>query len=84
MQVMQHGWEVPGAQQVQAKKMVAKFKNLRRVLRLWHSQLPNMVKTIQNNKLVLLFLDILEEFRDISLQEWNFKGLVQQHIEHLL
>jgi hypothetical protein len=42
------------------------------------------VKTIQNSKMVLLFLDILEEFRNLSLQEWNFKSLVQQHIEHLL
>jgi hypothetical protein len=41
------------------------------------------VKAIQNSKLVLLFLDILEEFWDLSLQEWNFRSLVQQHIENL-
>jgi hypothetical protein len=64
--------------------MVARFKNLRRVLRLWHSQLSNPVKAIQNSKLVLLFLDILEELRDLSPQEWNFRSLVQKHIENLL
>jgi hypothetical protein len=57
---------------------------LRRVLRLWHSQLPNPVKAIQNSKLVLLFLDILEELKDLSPQEWNFRSLVQKHIENLL
>jgi hypothetical protein len=57
--------------------MAAKLKNLRRVLMLWHSQFRNMVKAIKNRKLVLLFLDILEEFRDLSLQEWNFRSLVQ-------
>jgi hypothetical protein len=47
-----------------AKKITAKFKDLRRVLRAWHSQLSNLTATITNTKNVLMFLDILEEFRD--------------------
>jgi hypothetical protein len=64
MQVMQYGWTVPVAHLDKAKKLMAKFKNLRRVLRVWHSKLSNLAATITSNKLVLQFLDILEEFRD--------------------
>jgi hypothetical protein len=66
MQVMQHGWTTPSpftASSVDpAKSLVAKFKNLSRVLRLWYSQLTNLSKTIESNKLMLQFLDAMEEF----------------------
>jgi hypothetical protein len=29
--------------------------------------------------MVILFLDILEEFRDLSLEEWNFRKIVQNN-----
>jgi hypothetical protein len=68
----------------QAKKISAKFKNLRRVLKMWHSQIPNLNSNIVNNKLMLSFLDVLEETRYLSLQEWNFRLLVQQNLDKLL
>jgi hypothetical protein len=42
-----------------------------------------MVFSSKNNKMVLLFIDSLEEFRYLSLQEWNFWVLVQENIEDL-
>jgi hypothetical protein len=33
---------------------------------------------------VLNFLDTLEEFRDISLEDWNFRQVVKSNLEHLL
>jgi hypothetical protein len=33
---------------------------------------------------VLSFLDTLEEFRDLSLEEWNFRQVVKSNLEHLL
>jgi hypothetical protein len=68
----------------QAKKISAKFKNLRRVLKMWHSQIPNLNSNIVNNRLMLSFLDVLEETRYLSLQEWNFRLLVQQNLDKLL
>jgi hypothetical protein len=52
-----------------AKRMMAKFKNLRRVLRCWYAQTSNLATTIQNNKMMLSFLDTIEEHRDMSLEE---------------
>jgi hypothetical protein len=34
--------------------------------------------------LVLSFLDKVEEFRDLSLEEWNFRLLVQDNLNELL
>jgi exonuclease III len=60
MEVMNHGWNVPTAIEDKAKKLGAKLKNLRRVLRAWHSQLSNLAATIENNKLMLFLLDNME------------------------
>jgi hypothetical protein len=29
---------------------------------------------------MLFFMGILEEFKDLSLQEWNFRKIVQEHL----
>jgi molecular chaperone GrpE (heat shock protein) len=83
-QVMDHAWKVPTTHTDKARRIVAKFKNLRRVLRAWQKQLSNLATTITNNKRILLLLDTLEEFRDQSLQEWNFRVMVQNNLEGLL
>jgi hypothetical protein len=41
MDVMNHGWAIPTRIEDRARRVGAKFKNLRRVLRAWHSQLSN-------------------------------------------
>jgi hypothetical protein len=60
--------------------MTAKLKFLRRTLRAWQQNLSSLVNTIENNKLVLKFMDILEEFRDLSLEEWNFRQIVKSNL----
>lgn len=67
-----------------AKVVGAKFKNLRRVLKTWKNQLPNLAKTIQNCKDVVLLLNTLEESRDITLEEWNFRATVIDQLKSLL
>jgi hypothetical protein len=62
MQTMKHGWSLPCNQNDKAKKLGAKFKNVGRVLKQWHSQISNLAKTIDNNKMILSLLDALEEF----------------------
>jgi hypothetical protein len=62
----------------------AKFKKLRRVLKAWHNQLESLIKTIENNRMALFLLDSLEEHRDLSLDEWNFRLIIQGNIAALL
>jgi hypothetical protein len=84
MQVMQLGWSIPVGSSDKAKRIMGKFKNLRRVLKTWQLQLSILASVISNNKMVILFLDILEEFKDLSLEEWNFRKIVQDNLETLL
>jgi hypothetical protein len=67
-----------------AKKLMAKFKNLRKILRCWYAQISNLATTIQNNKMVLNILDTIKEYRDLSLEEWNFRAMVQDNLNGLL
>jgi exonuclease III len=83
-EVLQHGWNLPTLPMDKAKALSSKFKNLRRVLKAWKNQLPNLSKTIQNCKDFILLLDNLEEHRDLSLEEWNFRLTVSQQLQSLL
>jgi hypothetical protein len=66
-----------------AKRLMVKFKNLRRILRCWYAQFSNLASTIQTNKMVLNFLDTIEEHRNLSLEEWNFRTMVQDNLNEL-
>jgi hypothetical protein len=84
MDIVTHGWNIPVHQTDKAKCLSAKFKNLRRVLKSWQSQLSNLKSNIANVKLILGLLDVLEEFRDLSVIEWNFRHLLQEKLANLL
>ena len=83
-QVLKHGWNVPTNHTNKARRVVAKFKNLRRVLKGWQRTLANLASVISNNKTMLLFLDTLEESRDLSILEWNFRNIVKENLDKLL
>ena len=51
---------------------------------MWKTQLPNLPATIQNTKDIIVLLDILDESRDLTLQEWNFRSILQEHLQTLL
>jgi hypothetical protein len=82
--IFQAAWNLPSSHSDKAKRISSKFKTLRRILKAWKNQLPSLAKTIKNCKEVILFLDTLEENRDLSLEEWNFRSLVSQQLESLL
>jgi len=84
LNIVQHGWSLPTFQSDSGKVITVKFKNLRRVIRAWQSQLSNLKANIANVKLVLSFLGLLEEFRDLSLHEWNFRHILEQKLVSLL
>lgn len=84
MAIVQHGWSLPTHQTDKAKIVIAKFKNLRRVLKAWSAQISGLKKVMANVKLLLSFLDFLEEIRDLSLQEWNFREILANKLVSLL
>ncbi|PVH33721.1 hypothetical protein PAHAL_8G054400 [Panicum hallii] len=82
--VVQHGWSLPTQQTDAAKIIIEKFKNLRRVIRAWQAQLSSLKTNISNVKLIISLLGIIEEFRDLSLMEWNFRDLLEKKLLSLL
>jgi hypothetical protein len=82
--VVAHGWAVPTYQTDSAKILSAKFKNLRRVLKAWQSQISNLKANIANVKSVLILLGILEEYMDLTVHEWNFRIVLQDKYTSLL
>jgi hypothetical protein len=69
MSLMQHRWDLPVRAMDSAKMLMAKFKNLRRVLKCRYAQISNLATSVHNCKLVIILLNKMEEFRDLALQQ---------------
>lgn len=82
--ILQQGWTNQTTGTDRAKAIGAKFKNVRKIFRIWKAQLPNLAKVIQNTKDTIQLIDLIEEFRDLTLQEWNFRELIKAHLQNLL
>jgi len=67
MTIIEQGWTAPSHFTDPAKIITAKFKNIRRNLKIWKSTLSNLKSAIQNVKLTLSFFLYLEEFRYLSV-----------------
>jgi hypothetical protein len=84
LDVVSHVWSLLVDIPDKAKQLSAKFKNLRRVLKAWHSQLSSLKSNISNVKLILNLFDLIEEFRDLSIAEWKFRVLLKEKLSALL
>jgi hypothetical protein len=78
------GWHTDYHHSDAAKLVTTNFKNLRKVLKQWKLTLSNLKQNISNVKLVLDFINLLEDFRDLSLAEWNFRVILEEKLISLL
>jgi len=67
-----------------AKILSRKYKNLRGALKTWSSNFSNLKISISNISLTLQLIDSIEEFRDLSLEEWNFRTILRDKLLSLL
>jgi hypothetical protein len=84
MSVFQNTWIGQQNLTDKAKNLTAKFKITRKVLKEWHRSLPKIDKTVGHIKLLIEFIDIIEEHRDVSIEELNFRELMQTKVADLL
>lgn len=84
LSIVQQGWVALAHISNPARVLTAKFKNLRKVLKAWHKTISNLKLLIQNVKLTLSLMLLIEEFRDLTIPEWNFKLLLKQKLSSLL
>eukprot|EP00267_Zea_mays_P046159 XP_020398507.1 uncharacterized protein LOC109941711 [Zea mays] len=84
MNLFQTTWNgipsIPG----KAKNLTDKFKYVRKVLKDWQRSLPKIDITVKNIKLLIELIDNMEEHRDLSIEEWNFREILQQKVADLL
>jgi hypothetical protein len=62
----------------------AKFKLLRRSLKLWSRNLSNLSRLIANCNMTIAFFDRLEEIRPLCSSELKFRNILKDHISSLL
>jgi chaperonin cofactor prefoldin len=67
-----------------ATKVVAKFKQLRRLLKKWAKGISKLKEQIKQCNVVLLIMDKLEENRDLYPPERNFRQILKKYILKLL
>jgi hypothetical protein len=67
-----------------AKNLTAKFKIVRKVLKDWQRSLSKIDKTVRDIKLLIEFIDNIEEHQDLFIEEWNFRDIMQQKVAELL
>lgn len=78
------GWYSDVLIQDAAKVITTKFKKLRRVLKEWRKSISNLKQNILNAELILSLLTFMEEYRDLTQVEWNFKLLLENKLVSLL
>ena len=67
-----------------AKIINAKFKNLRRGLKLWAKSLTCLKKHIADINECIFLLDFFEEFRKLDTMEWNCSALLKDQLLTIL
>lgn len=60
-------WDLPTVSNDRAKLITAKLKCLRKYLREWQASMTNLKTSIANDRITLLFLEVLADYRDLSL-----------------
>jgi len=57
---------------------------LRKIFRTWQRNLSNLKSVIVQVKSVISLLEVIEESRDLTIIEWNFKGILMDKLNQLL
>ena len=84
MDQITNAWQSPAISTNSAHVINAKFKLLRRILKLWAKNISNLSRMISNCNQTIAFFDKLEELRDLYPQEFVFRKIVKSHIRKLL
>lgn len=77
-------WSGPSQHTDYAKSLTAKFKLLRRKLKEWQASKTSLRTLISNTRATLQFIEIMSEYGDLSVEEWNFKELLKEDLLSLL
>ena len=83
-QVVPNAWNIPMGHLDPAKFLNAKFKNLRRALKLRARSLSFLKTHITKINEVIFLWDFFEVFRELDIYEWNCRIILKEHLLILL
>ena len=83
-EVVQAAWSKPINRTDIASVLSAKFKALSYDLKYWSKKLSNLSLLIDKCNKIIFFMDCLEECRDLTISEWNFRVVMKIHLSTLL
>jgi len=83
MNVVQQGWVAP-IYITDAANHYCKIQKPEESFKGVSKNLSSLKLAIANVKLTLSFLLFIEEFRDLTIPEWNFKSLLEERLTSLL
>jgi hypothetical protein len=75
---------LPSSKTDPTMRLTSKLKASRKHLKDWQKSIPKLGTTIDNTKLVIQFLDLIEERRDLEIHEWSFRDILQAQLDTLL
>jgi hypothetical protein len=84
MELINKSWNMAPIMQDSALNINAKFKYLRAALKKWSRNHSNLDKIIENCNFTLALLDGIEEQRNLSIMEKNFRKILKAHTAKLL
>jgi hypothetical protein len=84
MELINKSWNMAPIMQDSALNINAKFKYLRASLKKWSRNHSNLHKIIENCNFTLALLDRIEEQRNLSIMENNFRKILKAHTAKLL
>ncbi|XP_020179632.1 uncharacterized protein [Aegilops tauschii subsp. strangulata] len=83
-QVVASAWSIPVGNLDSVKSLNAKFKILRRALKLWAKSLSCLKSTIAKLNELLFMWDFFEEFRELDTHEWSCRAILKEQLLILL
>jgi hypothetical protein len=84
LELLEKIWNVPVRAKSSSGIITAKLKNLRYELKRWGKSLSHFKNLVAKCNHVIFLLDQLEDARDLSTPEFNFRNIVKSHLKHLL
>lgn len=85
LSTVQHSWnQIGGIRNNIVSSLSAKFKRLRYDLKQWSKGLSNIKLQIENCNKVILYIDTIEEYRNLFNTKWNLRKIVKRQLDTLL
>jgi len=82
--IVEENWNQSLSESDSAKLITAKFKRLRKRLKIWSKSISNLAGSIQATNNVIMMWDQFEEYRQLSDTKQNGRDMLKEHLLKLL